>query len=148
MLKKGKKVQQKPVYALHALLIYQTIPIPYVAIRVITGIMGLVWTYLLKIFLSLGEVLTFFGNATVVFPLTLRHLKHWKWKLTPSLLNKKNPELKYNQLNPQNLLKYYKTIIMIITIEFVFPELVKAKMNHLLIDNLLIKKKWKKSSEN
>ena len=59
MVKKGKKVQQKPIYALHALLNYQTIPIPYVAIRVINGIMGLVWTYLLKIFLSLGVLITF-----------------------------------------------------------------------------------------
>ena len=41
-----------------------------------------------------------------------------------------------------------KTINMIITIEFVFPELVKAKKNHLLIDNLLIKKKWKNTSKN
>ena len=85
--KKARKVQQKPVYALHALLNYQTNPTPNVAIRVITGIMGLVWTYLLKIFPSLGVVITFFGNATVVLPLRLRHLKHWKRKLTPFYSN-------------------------------------------------------------
>ena len=73
--KKAKKVQQKPLYALHGLLDYQTNPIPYVVIRIITGIMGLVWTYLLKIFLSLGVVITSFRNATVVLPLRLRHLK-------------------------------------------------------------------------
>ena len=32
MVKKGKEAQQKHVYALHALLNLQTIPIPYIAI--------------------------------------------------------------------------------------------------------------------
>ena len=49
----------------------------------------------------MGVVITFFGNATVVLPLRLRLLKHWKRNLTPFYSNMKNPELKYNQLNLQ-----------------------------------------------
>ena len=56
---------------------------------------------MLKILLSLGVVITFFGNATFVLPLRLRHLKHWKRKLTPFYSNLTNPELKYNQFKLQ-----------------------------------------------
>ena len=145
--KKAKKVQQKPVYALHALLNYQTIPILYVAIRVITHHGSCVNLSAENIsFLGSSDNLFWKCNSCITIKVT--PFKTLEAKIDSVLFKLEEPRTEIQPAQPSKPIEVLQNNKYDHHYRVGISGISKSKKNHLLIDNLLIKKKWKKSSKN